>query len=88
MLENNELWQFPCDFPIKVMGKTTPEFEALVLSIIRKHAPDLTEGAIELRSSQNGNYLSITVTVRAQSKAQLDTIYQELTASKLVLMAL
>lgn len=88
MTETKDLWQFPCDFPIKVMGKATPEFETFVLSTIHKHVPDIKEGAIELRPSENKNYLSITVTIQAQSKAQLDAIYQELTASKLVLMAL
>jgi len=88
MTEQNNLWQFPCEFPIKAMGKATPEFEAFVLNIIRKHAPDLIESAIELRPSQNGNYLSITATIQAKSKTQLDAIYQELSASSLVLMAL
>lgn len=85
---HQKLWNFPCEFPIKVMGKATEEFEVFVLATIRKHAPDLGEGAIEMRPSENGNYLSITATIRATSKAQLDALYVDLTASKLVLMVL
>lgn len=88
MTTNQNILEFPCDFPIKVMGKASPEFETFVLSTIRKYAPDLLENSIELRPSGKGNFLSITVTIHAQNKAQLDAIYQELTANKLVLMAL
>lgn len=88
MSNEETLLKFPCEFPIKVMGKATAEFEIFVLSTVRKHVPELSENAIEIRPSKQGNYLSITVTVYAQNKAQLDAIYQELTASKLVLMAL
>ena len=88
MTNKKTIWEFPCDFPIKVMGKATPEFEVFVLTTIRRHIPGLRENAIELRPSKKGNYLAITVTVHAQSKEQLDAIYQELTANDLVLMAL
>lgn len=84
----DEIFQFPCDFPIKVVGKATPEFEAFVVTTVRKYVTDLNEGAIEIRPSQNGNFTAITVTIRATSKQQLDSIYLELTASKLVIMAL
>lgn len=79
---------FPCDFPIKVVGVASAEFEMQVLTIIRRHISDLREDALELRPSGQGKYLAITVTITATSKAQLDAIYQELSANKLVLMAL
>jgi putative lipoic acid-binding regulatory protein len=85
---SESIWQFPCDFPIKVVGKAGAEFEAFVLSTIRKHIPDLKENALELRPSKDGRYLAMTITVHATSKEQLDTIYRELTANKLVIMAL
>lgn len=88
MSEEESIIEFPCDFPIKVMGKAHAEFEAVVVEIVRRHAPDLGEGAVKVRDSKGGNYLAITVTVRATSRAQLDNIYLELTAHDMVLMAL
>jgi len=82
------LLEFPCQFPIKAMGKNSAEFEALVVSLVRQHCPDLGEGAVVSRDSKGGNYLAVTVTVRATSREQLDNIYRELTACEHVLMAL
>ena len=88
-MENEEsLLKFPCDFPIKAMGKAENDFDALVVSLIRRHSPDLLEGAIKSRASRGGQYLSVTVTIRAESQQQLDNIYLDLTAEKRVLMAL
>ena len=86
--EETTFLTFPCDFSIKVVGEDTPEFEQAVLSIIHKHAPDLSEGSLRTRQSKKGKYLSFTVTIQAHSKAQIDAIYLDLTACKLVLMAL
>lgn len=80
--------EFPCDFPIKIMGRANLDFELKILSIIRKHTPDLGETAIRVRHSKEGNYMSITVTIPAKSKQQLDAIYQELSSEKTVLMLL
>jgi putative lipoic acid-binding regulatory protein len=80
--------QFPCDFPIKAMGLARDDLEFTVVEIVRRHAPDLGEGAVSCRASTNGKYLSVTVTVRATSKQQLDAIYLDLTACEQVLMAL
>ena len=82
------LLRFPCDFPIKVMGRAAPGFEALVVQIVRRHAPDLGEGAVSSRVSSGGRYLSVTLTVRAEGRAQLDAIYRELSAHPDVLMSL
>lgn len=70
------------------MGKATNEFEAFVISTMHKHVSNLAKDAVEMRNSENGNYLSITITIEANSKEQLDAIYRELTSSSLVLMAL
>lgn len=80
--------EFPCDFPIKAMGLASDELEMQVLEIVRRHAPELTRGALRSRPSSNGKYLSVTVTVHAHSRAQLDAIYMDLTACQQVLMAL
>jgi putative lipoic acid-binding regulatory protein len=79
---------FPTEFPIKAMGLASPAFEALVLEIIRCHAPDLGEGAVYSRASKSGKYLSVTATIQATSRAQLDAIYLDLTACPKVLWAL
>lgn len=80
--------EFPCDFPIKAMGHAKGNFELTVVEIVRRHAPDLKDTAIHTRPSSNGNYLSVTITVNAKSKQQLDAIYMDLTACEKVLMAL
>jgi putative lipoic acid-binding regulatory protein len=82
------LFEFPCQFPIKVMGKTSDDFDALVVEIIRRHVDDIKEGAVISRPSKAGNYTAVTVMIEATSRAQLDAIYQGLTANPAVLMAL
>ena len=80
--------EFPCEFPIKVMGHARDDFEALVATLVRQHVPDLGEGAIRSRPSKEGKYIAVTVTVTATSREQLDAIYYALTACEHVLMAL
>lgn len=82
------LLKFPTPFPIKAMGKREDGFAQAITEIVRKHAPDFDPATLEMRPSKNGNFLSVTATVNAQSKAQLDAIYHELTANPSVLMAL
>jgi len=79
---------FPCRFPIKAIGRADADFDALIVGIVRRHAPDLTEGAVHTRSGSKGNYLAVTVTIEADSRAQLDAIYQELSHHPRVIMAL
>jgi len=88
MSEEDTLLEFPCDFSIKAMGMHAPDFDALVVEIVRRHAPDLGEGAVQTKASKGGKYLSVTVTITAISKKQLDSIYQDLTDHELVLMSL
>ena len=83
----NQLLEFPCEFPIKAMGIATHEFETEVLAIISKYFAKLSETAIRSNHSKDGKYLSITINVTAQNREQLDGVYLDLTASKLVLMA-
>ena len=73
------LFEFPCEFPIKAMGKTDVQIDLLVVEIIRRHVPDISEGAVKARPSKDGNFLAITVIIEASSKQQLDAIYQDLT---------
>ncbi|MBK8816217.1 MAG: DUF493 domain-containing protein [Methylococcaceae bacterium] len=87
-MSDETLLEFPCQFPIKVMGKSNLEFDLLVIEIVRRHVPDLHEQAVTTRASKGANYLAVTVTIKATSKAQLDAIYQDLTNHPQVLMAL
>lgn len=82
------LLEFPCQFPIKVMGKSNLEFDLLVIEIVRRHAPDLPDHAVKTRPSKGANFLAVTVTVNATSKEQLDAIYRDLSSHPQVLMAL
>lgn len=87
-LREQEPLIFPCEFPIKVFGAANDEFEKNVLSIIRKHVPNLAENAISNRLSKEGKYLALTITLKVDSRAELDAIYQDLSASPHVMMAL
>lgn len=73
------LLEFPCSFPVKIMGTRKDDFAQTVLGIVVRHAPDFDAATMEMRVSKGGNYLSLTCTVRATSKAQLDALYIELT---------
>ena len=85
---NESLLTFPCDFTIKVFGMATDEFEAAALTIIHKNAPNLSGRALQSNLSANGKYKALSITIRVESREQLDQIYRELTASPQVLMAL
>ena len=87
-MSEETLLVFPCQFPIKVMGKTSSELDLVVVEIVRRHAPDLNEGAVTTRPSKDGNYLAVTIVIEATSKQQLDAIYQDLSDHPHVLMAL
>lgn len=87
MSDDNRL-KFPCDFPIKMMGRETAEFHITARSLIEKHAGPIDDVSIQSSLSRNGRFVSITVTVNAQSQQQLDNIYREVSAHEDVLMAL
>jgi hypothetical protein len=86
--QQDTLLEFPCRFPIKVMGKAGEDFDALVVRMVRNHAPDLNEAAVSLRQSSGGKWVSVTVVIEATSKKQLDAIYRDLSAHEKVVWAL
>ena len=88
MSEREELFQFPTEFPIKVMGRDSESFRTLTLAIVERHAGPLSPGQISERMSSKGRFLALTYTIRAESRAQLDQIYQDLTDSGVALVAL
>ncbi len=82
------LLTFPCEFPMKIMGRREDGFAQLVSDIVMRHAPDFDPGTIEMRSSKQGRYLSLTVTLQAKSREQLDALYKELSGHPMVIMVL
>lgn len=79
---------FPCEFPIKVMGRREARFAQQVMEIILRHAPDFEPATIDMRPSRQGKYLSLTCLVRATSREQLDALYQDLCDHPAVVMVL
>lgn len=79
---------FPTDFPIKIMGRRVDHFARDIVAVVREHAPDFDASTLELRASREGNYLSVTATVRATSREQLDALYRALTSHPLVKVVL
>ncbi len=86
--QKDTLLEFPCNFPLKVMGKADSGFEARALQTVRRHVDDFKDENMRVVASGKGNYLSATFVIRATSKAQLDALYRELTAADDVLMVL
>ena len=82
------LLEFPCDFPIKIMGAAQAGFAQAICAVVLRHAPDFDAATTEMRASKGGKYLSLTCTVRATSKAQLDALYTELSGHPLVKVVL
>jgi len=80
--------EFPTAFPIKVMGRRTDDFAQAIVEVVLRHAPDFDAGTLEMRASREGNYLSVTATITATSREQLDNLYRELTSHPLVAMVL
>lgn len=75
---------FPCSFPLKIVGKCEDDFAQTIAAIVVVHAPDFDIATIELRPSRNGNYLSLTCTINAVSRDQLDALYREISSHPLV----
>ena len=88
MAEQETLIEFPCDFPIKIMGETCDEFTQTIVEVIKAHVSEFDASKIEMRASSGGKYISITCFVYVTSKPQLDDIYRALTAHPLVKVVL
>jgi putative lipoic acid-binding regulatory protein len=86
--ESASLIQFPCEFPIKVMGERRDGFAQEILSCISDLAPGIEPEKVEMRVSSNARYISLTVFIQAVSREQLDTIYLRLTSHRWVKVVL
>ena len=88
MNEQETVFEFPCEFPIKVVGKASPTFEGTVMDIVRRHVPELTTDSVRSTGSKKGKFVSLTITFVATGREQLDNIYRDLSSCESVLMAL
>jgi putative lipoic acid-binding regulatory protein len=84
----DSLIDYPCDFPIKIMGAMQDAFAQTMVDVVSSHDPEFHAGKLEMRPSTKGNYLSLTVTVRATSRQQLDDLYRALSSHPMVKMVL
>jgi putative lipoic acid-binding regulatory protein len=82
------LLTFPTSFPIKVMGKREEGYAQAILEVVLRHAPDYDPATMEMRPSKAGTYLSLTVTINARSREQLDALYKDLSGHPMVTMVL
>ena len=82
------LLEFPCDFPLKVIGKDGDDFIGMITAIVRRHVPGIDDLAFTSRPSGGGTYIAVSVTFIAESKAQVDALYLDLSQSDRVLMVL
>jgi putative lipoic acid-binding regulatory protein len=80
--------EFPCDYPLKVVGDGAADFRDVVVEIIRTHAPDLDESRISMRESRNGRFVSVHVVIRATGEPQLQAIFASLKQTGRVQMVL
>lgn len=87
-MSEESIIEFPCEFPIKMMGRDTPEFRVTARELIENHVGPIADETIQINVSGKGNFVSVTVTVTATSQQQLDDIYREVSAHEDVLMAL
>lgn len=85
---SDSLLEFPCDFPLKVMGRQAADFRETVLTLVEAHAGPVDDARTQLRQSRDGNFVSLTLWVRTESQSQLDAVYGALTAHDQVLMVL
>jgi hypothetical protein len=88
MEERTTLLEFPCAFPIKIMGEAREGFADAMLEIVLRHAPDFVAASMEMKASSSGKYVSLTCTITAVSQVQLDDLYREISGHTMVSLAL
>ncbi len=86
--KDEKLLSFPCDFPIKMMGRDEPGFREAAVALVEQHAGAISDDAIRTAMSRKGNFLSITITINAKNQKQLDDIYRDLSKNEEILVAL
>ena len=84
----DSLLEFPTDFPLKIMGERHDDFAQEVVAVVLRHAPDFEPASLEMRPSSAGRYISVTATIRATTRVQLDALYRELSSHPMVKVVL
>jgi len=84
----DSLIEYPCEFPLKVFGQQQAGFAQAVMEVVTKHDSEFQASSMEMRASKTARYISLTCTIRATSRAQLDAVYQELCDHPMVVMVL
>ncbi len=87
-MAQESLIAYPTDFPLKIMGRREPRLVQTIVDIVQRHAPDFDAATVEMRTSKKNSYLSVTCTVRATSREQLDALYRDLCDHPAVVMVL
>ncbi|WP_110649189.1 YbeD family protein [Salinicola peritrichatus] len=80
--------EFPCDYPIRIVGDAADDFVAAISQVIERHSPGFDTSSIRLSDSRNGRFQSLRVVIRATDEAQLDALFQSLKATGRVHMVL
>ena len=84
----DSLLEYPCEFPLKIFGLQQAGFAQAVLEVVGRHDPGFTAASMEMRASKNARYISLTCTINATSREQLDALYQELCDHPSIVMVL
>ena len=80
--------EFPCDYPIKVMGRSSDAFESVILDVFERHAPGFDQQTVVAKVSSKGTFTSLTITITATGPEQLETLHQDLLATGHVTMVI
>jgi|AntAceMinimDraft_11_1070367.scaffolds.fasta_scaffold00019_41 hypothetical protein len=80
--------EFPCDYPIKVMGRSCDGFESIILDAFERHAPGFDRQTLAAKISSKGTFTSLTITITATGPDQLEALHQDLLATGHVTMVL
>ena len=88
MTDSDSLLSFPCDLPVKVFGRNGEAFRRTAIAIVERHFGEVGSERVSEQLSRQESYASLTIVVRAESRAQMDALYRDLTASPDILMAL
>jgi putative lipoic acid-binding regulatory protein len=80
--------EFPCDYPIKVLGRSSEEYRGIILEVFERHAPGFDQQTIQVKDSAKGTFTSLTITITATGEKQLDALHQDLLATGHVKMVI
>ena len=80
--------EFPCDYPIKVLGLSSDAFESIILEVFERHAPGFDQENIAVKGSSKGTFTSLTITITATGQRQLEALHQDLMSTGHVKMVI